>query len=350
MNATGHRAVAVVIAALLAGCGGSGTHARPAAATTPRGTVAVPRELLLAWTTDFRRHLVPLSQFQAGGPGKDGIPAIVHPRFAAASQTTFLVPRDPVIELDIGGQARAYPLDIMVWHEIVDDTVAGVPVAVTFCPLCDTSIVFDRRVGGRVLEFGTTGELRNSDLVMYDRQTESWWQQFTGQALVGSLAGQQLREVPSSIVSWAAFRSQHPAGLVLSRDTGYSRPYGTNPYPGYDSVNSPPFFPVDHGNDHRLAPKERVVYVQHAGQAAAVPYSTLARLRRVAFTLAGTRLVVSWQPGVASALDGSSIAAGRDVGSAQVRDTSGRMVAFDSPFWFAVAAFRPDVRIIRSSS
>ena len=346
MNVRAYRLVGAALVLVGAGCAGSSGTGTDASAPRTAQHVAAGPAVTAGWTTDFRRHLVPLSDFQQGGPGKDGIPAIDHPRFAPAVRTAFLRPREPVIELDVGGEARAYPLQIMVWHEIVNDTVAGVPVVVTFCPLCDTSIVFVRRAGGRVLGFGTTGDLRNSDLVMYDRRTQSWWQQFTGQALVGALAGTRLRQVPSRIVSWAEFRRRHPTGLVLSRDTGYSRPYGTNPYPGYGSIDSPPFFPVDHENDHRLPPKERVVYVERDGHAAAVGYSLLARRRRLTFTLAGERLTATWTPGVASPVDASSVAAGADVGSVVVRDAAGRAVLFDSPFWFAVAAFRPDVRII----
>src|SRR5262249_15674884 len=196
--------------------------------------------------TDFCRHRVPLSEFQSGGPGKGGIPALDHPRFAPASSVDWLAFREPVIELTVGRDVRAYPLQILIWHEIVNDRVGGVPVTITFCPLCNTAIAFDRRVRGRTLSFGTTGNLRNSDLVMYDRQTESWWQQFGGEALVGDYAGTTLRQLPARIVAWRDFEHRHPHGLVLTRKTGFSRPYGENPYTGYDDVSSPPFFPAAH--------------------------------------------------------------------------------------------------------
>jgi hypothetical protein len=298
------------------------------------------------WKTDFNRHVVPLDQFQSGGPGKDGIPAIDDPRFLPVSKVGVIEPKEPVIELVVRGRARAYPIQILIWHEIVNDRVAGVPVAVTFCPLCNTSLVFDRRVGDRTLDFGTTGNLRNSDLVMYDRQTESWWQQFGGAGIVGRYAGARLDVLPSRIVAWKQFRHEHPRGLVLSRDTGHSRPYGQNPYEGYDETRSGPIFPTAHADDNRLSPKERVVFLERGGEAVAVPFSTLAKRRVVRVEVGGHRLVVRWRPGVASALDSPLISLGRDVGSADVRE-NGRLVEFDQPFWFTVAAFRPNARIIR---
>jgi hypothetical protein len=298
------------------------------------------------WKTDFSRHVVPLDQFQSGGPGKDGIPAIDEPRFVPVSRMDVVEPKEPVIELVVRGRARAYPIQILIWHEIVNDEVSGIPVAVTFCPLCNTSLVFERRVRGRTLDFGTTGNLRNSDLVMYDRQTESWWQQFGGAGLVGHYAGARLRVLPSRIVSWKQFRQEHPRALVLSRETGHSPPYGQNPYEGYDEIASGPIFPTAHADDDRLSPKERVVFVQRGGEAIAVPFSTLRERRVVRVRVAGHRLVVRWRPGVASALDSPLISLGRDVGTAEVRE-NGRLVQFDQPFWFTVAAFRPDVKVIR---
>jgi Protein of unknown function (DUF3179) len=288
---------------------------------------------------------VPVVQFQAGGPGKDGIPAIDHPRFARASSVDWLAFREPVIEVAVGRDVRAYPLQILIWHEIANDRVGGVPVAVTFCPLCNTAIAFDRRVDGHTLTFGTTGNLRNSDLVMYDRQTESWWQQFGGEALVGHYTGTRLRQLPARIVPWRQFEREHPHGLVLTRRTGFSRPYGENPYTGYDDVSSPPFFPAAHGDDRRLPPKERVVFIARGADAVAVPFSILQVKKLVPLTVDGHRLAVRWRGGVASALNSGYVASGRDVGAASVTE-DGKPVLFDEPFWFAVAAFRPHVRLV----
>jgi hypothetical protein len=297
------------------------------------------------WETDFTRQLVPLTEFQSGGPPKDGIPAIDEPRYTRADEIDFLEGREPVIQITIDGESRAYPLRILTWHEIVNTRIGETPLAVTFCPLCNTAIAFDRRLDGNVLDFGTTGKLRDSDLVMYDRRTESWWQQFSGRALVGELAGKKLRQLPAGIVSWDAFRRMHPTALVLNQDTGFGRDYGTNPYAGYDDVASPPFFPARNADDDRLPPKARVVYVEAGQEAFAVPYSALASRGTITLETAGGELVVRWRPGVASALDAADVDAGRDVGSASVL-IDGEPVPFSEPFWFAVAAFRPDIEIV----
>jgi hypothetical protein len=350
-------ALGAALVVLVAGCGGGQSEAEKIRSIDkelstlpdlgPGLGEAGPRPPSTAgWKTDFARRSVPLTAFTPGGPGKDGIPPIDAPRFLAAENVDFLDPREPVIVLEIDGEVRAYPIQILIWHEIVNDVVGGVPVAITFCPLCNTALVFDRRVEGETLDFGTTGNLRNSDLVMYDRQSESWWQQFGGRALVGRYTGTRLEPVPARIVAWRDFRSQFGHGKVLSRDTGHSRPYGKNPYVGYDDVDSPPFFAAANAGDDRLPPKERVVFLERGGDAVAVPFTALRRRRVVRVELGGSELVVSWRSGVASALDEEAAAAGREVGAADVHE-DGRLVPFDEPFWFAVAAFRPDVRIVR---
>ncbi len=344
----------VVVAWLGFGFGGSSPASDAATGSPPTGSTATASDdelsvSTIGWRTNFKRHTVPLGEFMSGGPGKDGIPAIDAPQFVSSSEaSSFLEAREPVVQLELGGEARAYPLQILIWHEIVNDEVGGTPVTVTFCPLCNTTIVFDRRLDGRLLDFGTTGNLRNSDLVMYDRQTESWWQQFGGEAVVGELAGQKLQTLPAAIVAWQEFERAHPDGKVLSRDTGYSRSYGENPYSGYDSVDSPPFFPVAGGDDDRLPPKERVVFIERRREQVAVPFSALAKAKKIEIEVAGEQLEVIWKPGTRSALDSATIAGGRDVGTAVVRSAeTGDLVVFDVPFWFAVAAFAPDAEIVR---
>jgi Protein of unknown function (DUF3179) len=336
--------LALALWILATGCGGGSGSEHPGneqqgggAGLRKRADLSIER----GWKTDFRKHAVPLGEFQEGGPGKDGIPALVRPSFESVSHVDWLRRREPVIELELNGEARAYPLQILTWHEIANDAIGGLPVAITFCPLCNTALVFDRRVDGRTLEFGTTGKLRNSDLVMYDRQTESWWQQFGGDGVVGEYTGTHLRQLPARIVAWGEFRRAHPEGRVLSRHTGYSRPYGENPYAGYDDVSSPPFFPVSR-SDKRLPPKERVVLIERDSRAIAIPYSALAKRPVTRVTLAGHRLEIHYHRGVASALDSASVADGRDVGAAEVLE-NGRPIPFSEPFWFAVAAFRPKV-------
>jgi hypothetical protein len=370
-------AVAVAVALVVA----LGDDERPASAgaSDPTDLSVSP----VGWTTDFSRHSVPLDEFTAGGPPRDGIPPIDAPRFTPATDAEGTA-SEPVIEVEIDGEARAYPIRILIWHEIVNDTLAGTPIAVTFCPLCNTSVVFDRRVDGRELTFGTTGNLRRSDLVMWDRQTESWWQQFSGDAIVGELTGTRLERVASRIVSLGDFRTRHPGAEVLSQDTGHDRPYGRNPYAGYDDVDSPPFL-LDGTPDGRLAPKERVVSIEDGEALIAVPFTALADRPVIDAAVGGRQVTVWWRPGVSSALDRSNLSDGRDVGGVAVYDRrlGGRTLTFtstaggvrddqtgsawgldgvatggplagrrltpvlhDTPFWFAVGAFRPDARIV----
>jgi hypothetical protein len=283
------------------------------------------------WRTDFTRHSVPLEEIVSGGPPRDGIPAIDHPRFENVREANrWLGDRDPVMVVEHGGEVRAYPLAILIWHEIVNDVVGGLPVAVTFCPLCNTALVFDRRVGGRVLDFGTTGRLRHSDLVMYDRQSESWWQQATGDAIVGERTGAKLRLVPQTTLAWRTARQTFPGLRVLSRDTGHRRDYGRNPYVGYDDRSNSPireFFRRD--TDPRLPAMERVVAVD-VGDGWAAPFGTLSEVRVASVTAGGVPLAVFWQEGAASALDRSDISSGRDVGQTAVFDrrVAGRVLTF----------------------
>jgi hypothetical protein len=343
--------VALAAAVVLAGCGGGG----PTSSSRSQQQDAGLNVSTSGWRTNFEKHTVPLSEFLSGGPGKDGIPAIDYPQFDPATVTRYLKLREPVIELVVNGDARAYPLQILVWHEIVNDRAGGVPVAVTFCPLCNTALAFDRRVGDSTLDFGTTGNLRHSDLVMYDRQTESWWQQFGGVAVVGAYAGTRLRQLPARIVAWRDFKGRHRDGQVLERplahptsrvEDNFLRPYGENPYSGYDDVDSPPLFPTTNGDDDRLSPKDRVIFVERRGDAVAVPLSVLAKKKEVAIDVAGDRLVVRRASSVSSPLDRQEIVEGRAVLTAEVL-ADGEPAPFDQPFWFAVAAFRPGIRIVR---
>ncbi|MFN0153756.1 MAG: DUF3179 domain-containing protein, partial [Gaiella sp.] len=276
-------AIAVLAVGGLAAALALSTGGDPPVATDPGqrgengGTVPAvdrsppPESLTKGWRTDFGKHSVAYSEIESGGPPKDGIPAIDTPRFVGVDRVDFLADVEPVILVELGGAVRGYPIQILIWHEIVNDELDGTPLAVTFCPLCNTAIVFDRRVDGRVLDFGTTGNLRNSDLVMYDRETQSWWQQFSGRAIVGTLTGARLEQLPARIVPWSELRREHPEAEILARPaesrrpgdiTGRETPYGTNPYTGYDDVSSPPFFPAKNLDDTRLQPKERVVFLE----------------------------------------------------------------------------------------
>ena len=354
-----------------------------AEAVQPTPTPDLPANLQFStfgWKTDFSKHSVPLDEISSGGPGKDGIPSIDEPIFITPEEATLDVgDHEPVVAVEINGEAKAYPIDILVWHEIVNDTIGGVPVTVTFCPLCNTAIAFDRRLDGTVYDFGVSGNLRYSDLIMYDRQTESWWQQITGRAIVGALTGKKLTPVPAAMVSFADFRSTHPEGVVLSRDTGFLRPYGRNPYPGYDNIGGSPFLffePVD----GRLPAMERVVTVSLNGEDAAYPFSVLAEQSVIEDTVGGQPIVVFHQVGT-----DSPFSQGRDIGAAsvfaptvdgetlkfsvndsgEIRDSEtqskwnvlGRAVAGPlegkqlqsivngNHFWFAWAVFKPETRV-----
>ena len=271
------------------------------------------------WDTDFRLHTVPYSEIRSIIP-RDNIPSIDEPSFVAPFEASaWLSDVEPVVSLEISGDARAYPLQILTWHEIVNDVVGDVPVAVTFCPLCNSAIAFDRRLDGGELEFGVSGNLRNSDLIMYDRETHSWWQQFTGEGIVGEHAGRSLDHLPASLVSFADFQRAHPNGKVLSRDTGYARQYGRNPYAGYDTIEGNPFlFTGD--LDGRLLPVERVIAVTIGDVDVAFPLSILQEEGVINYETSGSTIAVFHKFGTTSALDASSIADSRDVGSAGVFD------------------------------
>ena len=259
--------------------------------------------------TDFSRTSVEFSEIFSGGPPKDGIPAIDGPRFVAVADYSGAGATEPVISFAHGGDARASPLRVLIWHEIVNDAVGGLPVSVTYCPLCNSAIVFDRRAGGRVLDFGTTGKLRNSDLVMYDRQTESWWQQFTGTAIVGELTGTELRMLPARVESLERFRARFPAGRVLVPSDPHMRPYGVNPYAGYDSLPAPFLYRGE--MPAGIAP---LAYVVKVGRDA-WPLERLMERGRIETG----DLVITWTAGRNSALDSREIAEGRDIGNVVVQ-------------------------------
>jgi hypothetical protein len=339
------------------------------------------------WNTDFSRHTVPYDELLALLPVRDGIPAIDNPTFETLEEATeWLFENEPVIAVEYNGDARAYPLQVLTWHEIVNDTVGEIPVVVTFCPLCNSALVFDRRLNGETYDFGTSGWLRHSDLVMYDRTTESMWQQFTGEGIVGELAGEQLTFLPSSIISFANFSEAYPEGIVLSNKTGFGRPYGQNPYPGYDRIGENPFAFIG-VPDSRLAAMERVITVSLDQIDVAYPLLELADAGVINDAQGGQDLVVFHVGGTASALDASIIFMGDDVGATGVFDPNldgqkltfskdGDVImddetgstwnivgqAFDGPlagsqlapvvhgdhFWFSWAAFKPDTIIYGS--
>ncbi len=283
--------------------------------------------------TDFTQSAVPFVEILSGGPPKDGIPALDAAQFLEVTDVDGLDPQEPVITVELAGQRpRAYPIRYLTWHEIVNDDIGGVPVAVTYCPLCNSALTFDRRVEDQVLSFGVSGKLRNSDMVMYDRQTESWWQQAIGQGIVGEMMGVTLTLLPSWMEPYGVYVDRNPDGLVMAQPA-FPRAYGRNPYVGYDqSVR--PFLYSGENPPHNINPLMRVVRVENSAW-------TMERLRQEGeITEAGVR--ITWESGMASPLDTGAIPEGRDIGWVRVRDGSGQDVPHDVMFAFAFHAFHPD--------
>ena len=265
----------------------------------------------------FPSPTIDVTKIRSGGPPPEGIPAIDRPVFAPIGEIEFLSDREPVMVVTLDGETKAYPAQILMWHELVNDTVANKPVTVSFCPLCNSAIAYNRILGNRILDFGTSGSLFNSALVMYDRQTGSLWSHFTGEAVAGALAGERLELLPMSTVSYADFKSAHPDGVVLTTDTGWVRQYGVNPYVAYDTESSSPYFPVE-GDDDRLQAKTRVIGVRGETDAVAVSLATLWQNGTVQLDLEGRPIVVWVKPGTASSLNTALISEGTDIGATGV--------------------------------
>jgi len=317
--------VAVVMLTLVTACSSADTDEHTDPGPEPSGRVAdaaredVPSALDDRDNPAFPAPLIDPDELISGGPPPDGIPAIDAPAFERADKVDWLEDNEAVLSLTVGGETRAYPLRVMTWHEIVNDVVGGVPVAVTYCPLCNSGVAFERTVPDHgVLSFGTSGLLYADNLVMYDRQTESLWPQLTGQASIGALTGTELEAIPMGTVAWRDFVGADPTARVLSQRTGYDRPYGTNPYSGYDDPDGDLLFGLPDDLDTRLLVKERVVGLVGGSTSVAVVRASLVGKDPVEVTL-GSRNVVVWhQPGQASALDADTVADGVDIGTVGV--------------------------------
>ena len=318
------RLLLIVGVVLLTACGSPSVA--PAVTSPTPSAIATPTTGG-AWQTDFDRLAdgVSMDQF-VRAVGRDTIPALRQPTVVTASSVDWLAEDEPVIAVERNGQWRAYPLQIMLWHEIANDVLGDQPIVVTFCPLCHTSLVFDPRVDGETLDFGVSGYLRRSDLVMYDLQTETWWQQATGIGLVGSHAERKLEFLPSSVVAWSEFRDAHPEATVLSRATGYDREYGRNPYPGWDRVRRIPLFKKGEllfcdGDEGCVDAKERVAVVTASDNTVVFPFRRVASAGGLVETDVGdVPVVVWWQPGVRTVLNNALI---------ERSDQVGTIVAFD---------------------
>lgn len=276
-------------------------------------------------------------RIQRGGPPRDGIPAIDEPRFTGADGAGWLRPDDRVLGLEHNGVAKAYPLRILDWHEIVNDRFAGEPVVVSYCPLCGSGMAFDADIGGEARSFGVSGLLYNSDVLLYDRGTESLWSQIEMEAVSGPLKGTELVLLPMRNTTWRAWRREHPDTRVLSRDTGHRRNYDATPYEGYDETPGL-YFPVTH-RDRRFHPKAPVLGLELDGETfKAYPFDELDKALdggsgEIPDTVGGRKLTVRYDA---------------EAGSAAVFDGEGRELPTVRAFWFAWAAFHPDTEVFRA--
>lgn len=309
--------------------------------------------------------IVPLDKIVSGGPPRDGIPSIDRPKFISVEEAG-LEDGEFVLGLSINGDVRAYPLSILVWHEIVNDVVGGEPVAVTYCPLCFTNQVFKRTIDGQVVEFGTSGKLYNSNLVMYDRATESLWSQALGQAIAGERAGYKLERLPFDVAYWSEWKVLYPQSKVLSTDTGFGRPYGADPYGDYYTSNRI-YFPVSHSDD-RLFPKEIIVGLDNGGIYRAYPLQKIEDVHVINDSIGEKRvLLASHYPFMARAfdrtVDGKVLdfeyqdgrMADRQTGSTwdfegvavdgKLKGEKLTRLPFDQGFWFEWVAFHPETEL-----
>ena len=280
---------------------------------------------------DLSGASVPIDQIMRGGPPRDGIPAIDAPVFTSVAAADFLRADDRVLGLNINGEAKAYPINILNWHEIVNDVVGGTAVAITWCPLCGSGVVFAADIDGERRSFGVSGLLYQSDVLLYDRASESLFSQLEAEAISGPLLGQRLRPLPVSYSSWSAWRARYPEGLVLSRDTGYRRDYSRDPYAGYDKSQRL-YFAVNNAAPPLLHPKERVFGVSHANASKAYPVSELEKLGDGEFrdSVGGAELSLNWNGGL---------------GELQVQTAAGEPLIPTTAFWFAWFTFNPTSQV-----
>lgn len=339
----------------------------------------------------YPTSLINLDDVISGGVPVDGIPPIDEPEFAKPADITYIDQCDePVVSVEINGDARAFPIKVLISHEIINTEIGGVLVTVTYCPLCNSALVVDRRVGTRILDFGVSGTLYNSALIMYDRPTGTMWSHFTGEGLVGHYAGVKLQLIPAQTISYGEFIKNSPDGLVLT-DSNEHRTggYGRNPYVGEDTSDGTSGFLFKGEVDERLPRKERVVGIVLDGQPIAIPFEVLAEERVVVLEEGDEPVVVFYSDGLASPVDAGQVADGRDVGQSgafkttvdektltfkydentglfvdnetgsswnilgnsvlgELKGETLEPVVHLDPFWFAWAAYRPDTTIFGS--
>ncbi len=284
---------------------------------------------------DLSDSLIDPAKIVAGGPAKDGIPALDNPRFVSADKAAFMQPRDRILGIELNGVSKAYPIGILNWHEIVNDEINGEHFAVTYCPLCGTGVAFSAEVDGNQLDFGVSGLLYNSDVLLYDRQSDSLWSQIKSQAISGEMRGKKLSRLALTHTNWGDWLQQHPRTQVLSQDTGYSRDYSRNPYAGYEQSRSL-YFQVSHKAPAYYHPKERVLGLQVGDSFKAYPFSEIDKSgkARINDVFAGERFTIHWD---------------RNNQRAEIHDAAGELVPAIEGFWFAWFTFHPETEIYRNS-
>ena len=280
---------------------------------------------------DGTKYIIHPNKLLSGGPPKDGIPSIDKPKFVSAEEANkFLNDNELVLGINLNGDKRAYPFQILVWHEIVNDVVGSKPVAVTYCPLCGTGIAYERTINNEPVEFGVSGKLYNSDLVMYDRKTDTLWDQINGRAIIGELTGTRLKQVPIDTVTWSDWKKQYPDTKVLSRETGFIRSYGRSPYGDYDTSKSI-YFPVEN-EDLSLHPKEVIFGIEINGKYKAYREEDLKKLKKIEDTFNDINLIIERSEA--------------EIIKVKNKDTNESIIPVRS-FWFAWFAFHPDTELYK---
>jgi len=280
------------------------------------------------------KFIVDPKKIISGGPPKDGIPSIDNPKFVSVQEANeWIQDNELVLAIIYKGVKRVYPLQIMVWHEIVNDNIADDPILITYCPLCGSGIAYERKINGEEVEFGTSGKLYNSNLVMYDRKTESYWSQIDGLAIVGELTGMKLKAVSIDTVVWRDWKKVHPDSEVLSQDTGYIRQYGTDPYGNYYE-DSFVLFPLENRDD-RIHPKTVIFGIEVNGVFKAYKEDDLIESGKIEDEVNGVKVVVERS----------------EAGVVKVtNDATGEEIVKERDFWFAWYAFHPDTLLYGSNN
>lgn len=278
---------------------------------------------------DLSNASIPVNEIKDGGPPKDGIPSIDKPEFKEASAMQ-LDEQTRVLGVKVNGVAKAYPVPIMNFHEIVNDEFAGQPVVVTYCPLCGSGVAFDARINEERRTFGVSGLLYNSDVLLYDRQTESLWSQIMMEAVAGPLQGEKLQMLPTMNTSWGEWKKKHPDTQVLTENTGYQRDYSRSPYQGYEQSEEL-YFDVEHEDD-RFHPKETVVGIEINRQFKAYPLSELEKSgeEQLKDQFQGQELQINYNP---------------DSQSATITNSQGQELPALTTFWFAWFTFHPETEV-----